>query len=388
MSDRLRYTPIPVSELLRELKDLSQIMMSLAFCSIFFKDETLYKEISKLDDRIDLLKSYLIMQASLATRDREDAEKMLSVFDMAISVDKISEVSKDLAELAHNKLHIEIGEYVYTNSPTNFIYSLEIRGESPFKGLQIKEIYDVVGEFFDILAVRRGDKYILSPEEELILLEGDVVYVKGLTETIRKVLSLNNVETPSKGLSLDRERVENLLYIKNLSEFMLDLAYGALFTKSRELAEELESIEETLDQVSLNLKNEVIMEDIEPSEKLGLIEFIDSCEYIGDSALDMTYSLRMGVEPHPVIETFLEETDERYMTIYIPDELAGKELGDLGLSRLGVDILAIKRGGYWYINPPLHGFKLKGGEQLIIQYFEEAEEEILEMLKSLGIDLG
>ncbi len=384
--DRLSYTPIPVSELLRELKDLSQIMMSLAFCSVFFMDDTIYREITRLDDRVDLLKGYLIMQASLATRDKEDAEKMLSVYDMAISVDKISEVSKDLAELAYNKLNINLGSHVYSNSSTNFIYSLKINGNSPFRNRRIAELYSITGEYFDVLAIRRRDKYILSPEEETLLLEDDVVYLKGFTDTIKKIIKMNGVEGVAKGIAIEPEKIDDLIYIKNLSEFMLDLAYGALFTKSIQLADEIGSMEEALDQVTKSLKEEEIGWDINPKEKLGIIKYIDSCENIGDAALDMTYSLRMGIEPHPVIEAFLEEADERYMTISIPESASGWELADLGLTRMGVDILAIKREGYWYINPLIKGFPLKGGEELIIQYFEEAEKEVIDRLRSIGIN--
>ena len=384
--DKIEYKPIPLTDLLIRLKNLSQIMMSLAFCSVFFRDESLYVEMEMLDDKIDYLKSLLIMQASLATRDGEDATKMLSVFDMVSSVDKISEVSLDIAKLAHEHLTIDIGDYLFINSATNFIFVFEVDENSPFISKTIKEIYEDIQEVFDVVAVRRSGRFIISPSEDFTLYKGDKLYIKGLTSTIRKVLRLHGVEKEASGLKLNRDILENIIYIKNLSEFMIDIAYSTLFTSSKDLAYELESMEETIDEITEELKLNV-MEDSQLSnkEKLALIEFIDSCEYLADAAIDMTYSIRKGGSPHPIIERILEKTDERYIVLKIPDILDGKEIAQLNLSKFGVDILALKRGGYWYLNPPIKGWKLRSGDQIIIQYYKEAEEEVKKLIKNLEI---
>lgn len=379
--EKLRYKPIPLNELLIELKNLSQILMSLAFCSLFFNDESLYREMEELDEKIDYLKSLLIMQASLATRDGEDAERMLSVFDMASSVDKISEVSLDIAKLAYENLSIDIGDYLFINSATNFIYAIKVNRESPFNGKDLDEIFDMVGQIFDVVAVKRDKRFIISPSEKFTFKEGDKLYIKGFTETIRKILKLHGVEISVGRLKLNREILENIIYLKNLSEFMTDIAYGALFTSSKELAQELESMEETIDEITDQLKLTVIKDsELEDTQKLALIEFIDSCEYIADAAVDMTYSLRKDVKPHPIIEKILEEADERYAVIKIGKEYENMNIMDLDVTKYGVDVLAIKRGGYWYLNPPIKGWKLKEGDELIIQYYKEAEDEVDKLL--------
>ncbi len=379
--ERLRYKPIPLTEILTNLKNLSQIIMSLAYCSIFFNDETLYKEMEELDEKIDYLKSLLIMQASLATRDGEDAEKMISVFDMAASVDKISEISLDIAKLAYEHISIDIGDYLFINSATNFIYVIQVHSKSPFIGKTIDELYDLVGQIFDIVAVKRNKKFIISPSEDFTVEDGDKLYIKGFTEAIRKILELHGIKIEVGKLKLNREVLENIIYLKNLSEFMVDIAYGTLFTASKELAFELESMEETVDEITEQLKLNVIKDPaLKETEKLALIEFINSCEYIADAAVDMTYSLRKDVKPHPIIERILELTDERYAVIKIGDEYGDKDIIELDVKKFGVDVLALKRGGYWYLNPPIKGWKLRKGDELIIQYYKEAEDEVSSLI--------
>ena len=380
--DKLRYKPVPLNELLTQLKNLSQILMSLAYCSIFFNDETLYREMEELDEKIDYLKSLLIMQASLATRDGEDAEKMLSVFDMASSVDKISEVSLDIAKLAYEHLSIDIGDYLFINSATNFIYVIEVSKRSPFNGRNIDEIFEMVNQIFDVVAVKREKRFVISPPEHFVFREGDKLYIKGFTETIRKILELHGIKIDVGGLKLNREILENIIYLKNLSEFMTDIAYGALFTSSKELAEELESMEETVDEITNQLKITVMKDKgLKETQKLALIEFINSCEYIADAAVDMTYSLRKDVKPHPIIEKILEQTDERYAIIKIGKEHENIDIIDLDVKKYGVDVLALKRGGYWYLNPPIKGWKLRKDDELIIQYYKEAEDEVEKLLR-------
>ncbi|HIE37030.1 TPA: hypothetical protein EYP83_02580 [Candidatus Geothermarchaeota archaeon] len=379
--EELRYKPVPLTDLLSQLKNLSQILMSLAYCSIFFNDDTLYKEMMELDDKIDYLKSLMIMQASLAIRGGEDAERMLSVFDMAASVDKISEVSLDIAKLAYENLSIDIGDYLFINSATNFIYVIEIDLNSPFKGKTIREAFDLVKQIFDVVAVKRERSFIISPSEDYTFVLGDKVYIKGFTETIRNILKLHRIEIDIGGLKLNREILENIIYLKNLSEFMIDIAYGALFTSSKELANELLSMEEAVDEITEQLKIDVMKDkDLIDTQKLALIEFINYCEYLADAAIDMTYSLRKDVKPHPIIEKILEETDERYAILKIGGEYEDMDIVDLGVKDFGIDVLALKREGYWYLNPPIKGWKLREGDEIIIQFYREADKEVEKIL--------
>jgi len=374
----IRYTPGSVLDILSEIKDLTEIMVNLAYCSIFFTDERIYKELEKIEARIDYLKSMLIMHAALATRDREDAEKLISIFDLAIAIDKMNDISSDIAQLAKEGLKIRMGEYIFLSSPTNLIYAIKIREDNPLKGLSIKEIYDNIGEIFDVVAVRRKDRYILSPDEDFIIEVGDVIFVKGLAENIKALVERLGLGIRIEGVKIDEEGILDSIYqIKNTSEVMIDLAYASLFTGSVELAREIENLEDYLDTLTRDLKVTVMEVDgLSPKEKLAMVEFINACEYYGDAAMDMTYSLRMGVKPHPIIEKVLETTDERYRIVRISRKYDRKTLKDLNLSRYGVDIIALKRGREWYITPPSSGWSLKEGDLIIIQYYEEAEDYI------------
>ncbi len=374
---KVSYKPIPAKDILKEIKNLSELMVNLSYCSIFLGDKDLLKEIHYIENRIDELKSILIMQSALATRDRWDAERLVSILDYLIGVDKLSDAAGDIALLAEMGLFIDIGlEDLFLSTSTTLVYSLKIDEKSILANRSIGEIYDTIGEIFDVIAIRRDKEYYLSPKKNMVIKPGDVLFITGLAENIRTLLSKIGKERRGRAIKKIEEGIIDLLVnIKDISEFMVDLAYSILFTHSKELAEELKSIEETLDRFTYEFKLMVMeSDDLKNEEKLSLVSIADACERIGDAAMDLTYSIREGLEPHPIIEEAIEESDERLALIKVTNKMKGKTIDELELDKMGIEILAMKKGGNWLIVPPTTGMSLKEGDILLLRYFSEAEE--------------
>lgn len=354
-------------------------MVNLSYCSIFFGDKYIPVEINKLEEEIDKLKSILIMHAGLATRDRIDAERLVSILDFMIGVDKISDAAGDISLLAENGILIDIGvKDLFLNTSTTLVYSLKIHKDSIFANKKISDIYTMIKEIFDVIAIRRGDEYILSPEMNIEVKSGDVLFINGLAENIKSLLEAEGKDYGAGGIKgMEEGLIDLLLNIKDISELMIDLAYSALFTHSRELSDELSLMEDTLDRLTHDFKILVMKTDeLNEVEKIGMIEVADACERMGDAAMDITYGLRKGLEPHPLIEEVLESTDERIALIKINKSMVGRNIRDLGFDKYGIEILALKRGLQWLVVPPSTGLSLKIGDILLIRYYSEAEEYI------------
>ncbi len=375
----IHYEPIPALTLLTQIKNLSELMVNLAYCSVFFGDKEITDEIAILEERIDYLNSILIMHAALATRDKEDAERLVSILDFMIAVDKISDAAGDIAYLAENGIFINIGvKNFFLNTATTLVYSLKVDRKSVFAHKKIEEIYNETKEIFDVIAIRRRDEYILSPPKNIEILPGDILFVMGLAENIKSLLEMEGKSYSSRGISnLEESLIDLFLNIKDISELMVDLGYSILFTRSRELAKELVSIEETIDRLTYEFKVLVMKtKELNEYEKIGMIEIADACESMGDASMDMTFGLRKGLEPHPLIDEVLENTDERLALIKVNENMMGKNIRELGFDKYGVEILAMKRGGEWLVVPPSTGLTLNKGDILLIRYYSEAEEII------------
>jgi uncharacterized protein with PhoU and TrkA domain len=360
-----------------QIKNLSELMVNLSYCSIFFEDKQITNEINRLEERIDYLKSILIMQAALATRDRKDAERLVSILDFMIAVDKISDAAGDIAVLAENGIAIDIGlKNFFLNTSTTLVYSLKVTKKSIFAGKTIEEIYGMVREIFDVLAIRRNNEYILSPTKNIRISVGDILFITGLAENIKVLLEREGRKYTTRGIGqVEEGLIDLLLNIKDISELMVDLAYSALFTHSRELAKELTSIEETIDRLTHEFKILTMRSrELNKMEKIGMIEIADACEAMGDAAMDMTFGLRKGLEPHPLIDEVLESTDERIALIKVDEEMMNKNIIDLGLDKYSIEILAMRRGDEWLVVPPSTGLVLKKDDVLLIRYYSEAED--------------
>ncbi|MDH5664218.1 MAG: hypothetical protein OEY90_07115, partial [Candidatus Bathyarchaeota archaeon] len=88
--EKIEYKPISVREALTEMKDLSEIMIDLAYSAALFHSRELAEEVLELEKRVDYLAYMLDMNAMLAARDAEDAEDLIGVTTVAAATDKIS----------------------------------------------------------------------------------------------------------------------------------------------------------------------------------------------------------------------------------------------------------------------------------------------------------
>jgi uncharacterized protein with PhoU and TrkA domain len=87
--ERIRYKPIPVRELLVEMKNLSELMIDLAYSAALFNDKELAEDVLALESRVDTLAYLLDMEIMVASRgDPKDAEALIGVSTVAAATDK------------------------------------------------------------------------------------------------------------------------------------------------------------------------------------------------------------------------------------------------------------------------------------------------------------
>ena len=110
--EKIEYKPIPVSDLLVEMKNLSELMIDLAYSAALFNDKELAEDVIELESRIDTLAYLLDMEIMIAARDAKDAETLIGVSTVATAADKISDAAADIAAIVTRNIGIHpiIGE--------------------------------------------------------------------------------------------------------------------------------------------------------------------------------------------------------------------------------------------------------------------------------------
>ena len=150
---------------------------------------------------------------------------------------------------------------------------------------------------------------------------------------------------------------ETLIQMKDISELMIDLAYSAALFHNRELAEEVMELESKIDDLVylLNMNLMLAARDKYDAETLAGVAKVGSLtNAISDAAADIASLVIHGIGVHPVVREVFQRAEEHLARVVLSEDsiLTGKTVDDLDLAaEVGVDIIAIRRGMHWHINP-------------------------------------
>lgn len=183
-----------------------------------------------------------------------------------------------------------------------------------------------------------------------------------------------------KGQKKFEEIVKRFVELKDTSELMIDLAYSALLLNSKELAEEVQRLEEYVDKLHTEFELLVLSSGFKKEEArgfLGLVRLGVVTEKIADAAAQIAEVVLRGVEPHPVLKLAIEEAEETitYVQVNERSPLVNKTLKDARIpEETGMWILAIKRGDKCIRPKP--DTTIQVGDVLIASGYAEGEEDL------------
>jgi uncharacterized protein with PhoU and TrkA domain len=176
------------------------------------------------------------------------------------------------------------------------------------------------------------------------------------------------------------ELVARMVDLKDTSELMIDLAYSALMLNSRELAEEVQTLEEYVDRMHTEFELLALTSDFKKDEAsgfLGLIQIGVATEKIADAAAEMAEVVLRGIKPHPVLTLAIKEAEETVAQACVStgSSLINKTLKEAQVAEgTGMWVLVIKRGG----KPlrPKGDTRIQEGDILVASGYAEGVEDL------------
>ncbi|MCD6480173.1 hypothetical protein J7L65_05245 [Candidatus Bathyarchaeota archaeon] len=181
-----------------------------------------------------------------------------------------------------------------------------------------------------------------------------------------------------------KEICDYLVELKNTSELMIGLAYSSVLLNSRELAEEVQMLEEHMDRLHTDFELLVISSSggEDARDMLGLIRLGLATEMIADAAAEIAEVVLRGEETHPILRMVIEgaeETVER-ATLSENSPLVGKTLREARIpEETGMWVLAIRRGGRWI--RPRPDTVLEAGDVLIASGYADGVEDFRRLVE-------
>jgi len=174
--------------------------------------------------------------------------------------------------------------------------------------------------------------------------------------------------------------VDMLVELKDTSELMMDLAYSSILLNSKELAEEVQALEDRMDSLHTEFELLVLSKCIKPEESkdfLGLIRLGVVTEKIADAAAQIAEVVLRGLEPHQVLRLAIKEAEETVIHVQVSEKspLVGKSLREAQIhEETGMWVLAIKREDRW--ERPKPETVINAGDVLIASGYTDGEEDL------------
>jgi uncharacterized protein with PhoU and TrkA domain len=376
-----------VKELLVEAKDASELMVDLAYASVFFGDEDLGREVLRLEDRMDAAVHEMRVLCLLATRSNDDAEALAGVLNLANAIEEIADAAEDIARVVLKDLGVPGELRDDLRHAEEVVARVKLREGNLMASRSLHDLALPSETGMWVIAIRRNVEYVHGPSGDTVLQDNDVLFLQGPPVGVDRVRELAggepyNLAPPAVGgrlTHLDRA-IDMLVELKNVTEVAVGLAYSAILGLVREVS----ALEDRCDDLYHDLQLWVlraaadVKDDDELNELRGLLQIGLSSERIADAAQEMTRLAEGEDDPHPVIAAALAEADEVVSdAVVLADSAAqGKTLRELSLeTETGMYVLGIQREGRW-IYRPRSTRRLEAGDRLLVTGPEEGVERL------------
>jgi uncharacterized protein with PhoU and TrkA domain len=387
---KIEYKPVSVREILKEMKNISELMIDLAYSATLFHSRNLAEEVLELEERIDTLVYLLNMNLMIAARDSDDAEALIGISEVAAATDKISDAAADAASIVIKEIGVHPIIRESFKSSEEKLARLEVEGFSRLIDRKLEEL-DLAAEMgVDIIAIRRGKKWIINPRKDEKILEDDIIFVRGAPSGINKLSNLVKGKKKIGGkepvrITRKLKKIANKLTIlKNTSELMIDLAYSSILFNRQQLAEEVEELEDYVDNLHTDYELLVLSTDFhlkKPKYLLGLLRLGVVTEMIADAAQEIAQVVLRGLKPHPILSQVIEEAEETVTRVQVSDgsPLKGKTLKEAKIpEETGMWVLVIRRGKR-FIRPKSKTV-IRAGDFIIASGYAEGEEDLMNLV--------
>jgi len=183
-----------VKDIFTEMKDISELVLDLAYSSVFFDNEEIAEEVKELEERMSELNYKIKAIAMLAARTKEDAENISEILEVASASEEIANAAGDISNIIKRDFKIHPIILQALREAEEKIARVRIKKGSKLVGMKVKEseLATAIGEY--IISIKRGKKRIYNPDKETVLMEGDILIVRGTEEGEKLLRKICNGE--------------------------------------------------------------------------------------------------------------------------------------------------------------------------------------------------
>ena len=182
----IEYEPTSVKELLTEMKDISELIIDLAYSAVLFDNKEIAEEVQYLDVRMDKLNYDIRMMAMMAARTKEDAEQLAGILQVAEAAESISNTAGDIVKLLSRKETGPILPKILKQADEQ-LFRIKVSSSSKACKQKINDLRIESETGMRIIAIRRGDCWIYNPQSDTSIQANDWLIARGTDEGFKEL---------------------------------------------------------------------------------------------------------------------------------------------------------------------------------------------------------
>lgn len=174
----LEYEPTSVKELLTEMKDISELIIDLAYSAVLFCNKDIAEEVKYLDVRMDKLNYDIRMMAMMAARTKEDAEKLAGILQVAEAAESISNAAGDIVNFPSLEKTGSILPKILKQADEQ-LFRIKVSSKSKACNQKIGQLKVESETGMRIIAIRRDECWIYNPQSDTSIQAEDWLITRG-----------------------------------------------------------------------------------------------------------------------------------------------------------------------------------------------------------------
>lgn len=176
----IEYEPTSVKELLTEMKDISELIIDLAYSAVLFDNEEIAEEVKYLEVRMDKLNYDIRMMAMMAARTKEDAEQLAGILQVAEAAESISNAAGDIVMMLKDKTRPILPKIL--SKADEGLFRIKVSKNSKACKQKIGDLKIESETGMRIIAIRRKDCWIYNPRSDSNIKADDWLITRGTNE--------------------------------------------------------------------------------------------------------------------------------------------------------------------------------------------------------------
>jgi len=182
----IEYEPTSVKELLTEMKDISELIIDLAYSAVLFDNKEIAEEVQYLDVRMDKLNYDIRMMAMMAARTKEDAEQLAGILQVAEAAESISNTAGDIVKLLSRE---ETGQVLprILKQADEQLFRIRVSLSSKACNQKIGDLKVESETGMRIIAIRRDKYWIYNPQSDTEIKADDWLIIRGTDEGFKEL---------------------------------------------------------------------------------------------------------------------------------------------------------------------------------------------------------